>query len=117
MKRYSNQRKAVIIVLFCASIFSVISFIRSFVAYSRNLSFYEEEKDRYLQTINTRQKLQGDIAKATSEAALEERIRNELGLLKAGETSVIVPLPTVTLTPSPTPKFLEKVDAIMRSLW
>ncbi len=85
-------------------IFLFFSLTKTIADYQQTVQTYEEYKKEFEDTKHQNIKLKTDIIKSSDEYEQEKIMRNQLGLQKPGETTIIVPLPTATpMPPTPTP--------------
>lgn len=96
MKRIKNLLGYGIIV------FLIFSLTKNISDYQQTVQLYEGYKTEYEQVQKRHIQLKTQIIKSQDQYEQEKIMRNELGLQKPGETTVIIPRPT-PLPPTPTP--------------
>ena len=98
MKRIKNLLGYAIIV------FLIFSLTKNISDYQQTVRLYEGYKEEYEQVQKRHIQLKTEIIKSRDQYEQEKIMRNELGLQKPGETTIIVPRPTAAPpTPTPTP--------------
>ena len=82
--------------------FFVVSLIRNFAEYQKNMSFYEQTKANYEKALAKNKSLK--LAKTTSSSPfeIEKNLRNNENMIRDNEVVVIIPSPS----PYPTPLVL-----------
>lgn len=99
MKRIKNLLGYAIIV------FLIFSLTKNITQYQQTVQLYEGYKLEYEQVQKRHIQLKTEIIKSRDQYEQEKIMRNELGLQKPGETTIIVPRPTaIPPTPTPTPE-------------
>ena len=95
----SSQLKTSIIIIL--TVILLISLIKNVVDYQQKLSLFSQSDREYQKLANESKSLKSELKKNSDPSYTEEKIRNQLNLLKRNEVAVIVP--TIKLTPTPTP--------------
>lgn len=95
----SVKKLFLLLVLF----FLIFSLLKNFFEYRKNFQFYNNYKTGLDEQKKRNLELQTRRLQKTSLSEIEKTIRNKLGLLKPGEVSIIIPLPSPSSTPAITP--------------
>ncbi|MEN9327953.1 MAG: hypothetical protein RI947_761 [Candidatus Parcubacteria bacterium] len=99
-------------------LFFVYALTRNFVEYKKNVLFYENYKKEYEKEKKNNTVLKTQLLKNSDPHEVEKTIRNKLNLLKSGEVSVIIPLPSPTpiiTTPTPAPVYEQWWDSFFKN--
>jgi cell division protein FtsB len=91
-------------------IFLFFSLTKNIADYQATVTTYKQYKAEYEKTKHEQIQLKTNIIKSRDSYEQEKIMRNQLGLEKPGETTIIVPLPTPTPpppTPTPAPPFMQ----------
>ena len=78
------------------------SFIRNGTTILNNISFYNQLKADYEKELKLNNELKLDAVKAKDPYEVERMLRNKLGLIKANEQVIVIPLIPSAASPSPT---------------
>lgn len=108
--------KRVIVLLIAA--FFIMSLTKNILEYKKNLAFYEDYKNEYLNEKKHNEELKTEYVKTQDSYEFEKTVRNKLNLHKKNEVILIVPEPTPTTvisTPSPLPNYQQWIDVFFKN--
>src|SRR3989344_3993003 len=91
------------IIISLVLLFLLYSLSKTLLDYNKKFSFYQQYKREFQEETDRNKKLKSDLVKAQDYHTVERTIREKLNLSKPNEVVVIIPMPSVPASPTPTP--------------